>query len=83
MLSAFNALGPHLIRMHRGYDSERRLGANVPRDIAELSRERNFDRTLSQLERVQRMRLRSTGLAQTRGAPCGFRKNEGKGSVRC
>ena len=30
---------------------------NVPRDVVELSLERNFDRTLSQLERVQRMRL--------------------------
>jgi hypothetical protein len=30
--------------------------------------ERHFDRTLNQLERLQRMRLRPTGPAQTRSA---------------
>ena len=45
----------------------------------EASLERNFDRTLGQLERLQRMRLGHPVLAHTRSAPFGVLKNEGKG----
>ena len=44
-------------------------------DVVELSLELNFDRTLGQLERAQRMPLG----AQTRSALFGVQKNEGKG----
>jgi len=36
----------------------------------------------SQLERAQRMRLPSAGLAHTRSAPCGVLKNQSEGKER-
>ena len=45
----------------------------------ETALERNFDRTLSQLERVQRMRLGQPLLPKLEIAPFDVLKNEGKG----